>query len=485
MYIKKYLLISSIFAIMNTNLYANNNQKIINEELKIEINNNNNNETHSVYLEEIYIEVVNEEENNKNDKKVNFQEILKSTFENNNLLNAEREKSKAVENLKSKTFRKNVLPNVGVDLNYGYTDFEDNMGNDSFTFDMKDNGEMYDNSIYLNQPLFKSGRTSKELESVENQVLMQNNKLMQLEQEVLYSAINATMVLLQNKEILNLSLKNQETLKNNYEYIKARKEVGRATIADLSLAEARYNESKSNTINANRNYLNSKSTFYKITGIDFNENIDVDYNDFFNMANNSYIDIETILTKALSDNPQFKIATYNYETNKSNLKLANREFLPELYLNAQYGKQKRTDVSSQEAASVALNLKVPLFQSGVEYSNKKEAGYLLNESKFTLMDVKEDLINQSHMLYEDFVSSKSLVLSSQSYKDASKLAYENVKAEEMVGKSDNVDVLNRRKEYYEAEISFLKSKINTIMHYYNLKMLTGELNLMNLFNVRR
>lgn len=413
-------------------------------------------------------------------EKLNFQQILEYTFNNNDSLNAEREKTKAVETLKFKTLGKNALPVVGIDLNYGYTDFYESMGNDTMKFEIDTDGELMNNSIYLSQPLFKSGRTITQLEAVDNQILIQKSKLYQTEQEILYNTIYAIITLLQNKEILDISIQNEESLKKNYEYVKAKKDVGRTSIADTSLAEARYSAAKADTITAKTNYLNAKSNFYKITKINA-DNIDVSYDKIFQITFNYNIDYNNLLEKALTNNPQYQMAKYNYEMNKSNLKYAKTNFLPELYLNAQYGKQKTSDVIEQNAASVSLNLKIPLFQSGVEYATHKEAGYLLNESKFTLNDVKETLINQTSTTYDDFISSKSVVVSTKSYKDAAKIAYENTVEAERVGRLTIVDVLNRRKEYYDASISLLYTKTNNIMYYFTLKMLMGELNLENLF----
>ena len=413
-------------------------------------------------------------------EKLNFQQILEYTFNNNDSLNAEREKTKAVETLKFKTLGKNALPVVGIDLNYGYTDFYESMGNDTMKFEIDTDGELMNNSIYLSQPLFKSGRTITQLEVVDNQILIQKSKLYQTEQEILYNTIYAIITLLQNKEILDISIQNEESLKKNYEYVKAKKDVGRTSIADTSLAEARYSAAKADTITAKTNYLNAKSNFYKITKINA-DNIDVSYDKIFQTTFNYNIDYNNLLEKALTNNPQYQMAKYNYEMNKSNLKYAKTNFLPELYLNAQYGKQKTSDVIEQNAASVSLNLKIPLFQSGVEYATHKEAGYLLNESKFTLNDVKETLINQTSTTYDDFISSKSVVVSTKSYKDAAKIAYENTVEAERVGRLTIVDVLNRRKEYYDASISLLYTKTNNIMYYFTLKMLMGELNLENLF----
>ena len=414
------------------------------------------------------------------EKKLNFREILEFTFNNNDNLNAEREKTKAIQTLKLKTLGKNALPNIGIDLNYGYTDFKENMGSDTMKFIIDTEGELMNNSIYLNQPIFKSGRTLTQMKAVKNQILIQQNKLFQVEQETFYNTICALVNLLQNKEILELSIQNEESLKNNYKYVKARKEVGRTTIADLSLAEARYSSAKSDTINAKTNYLTAKSNFFKITKID-PENIDVKYDDIFQESLNYNIDYNSVLENALNKNPQYQMAKYNYEMNKNNLQFTKTNFLPELFLNAQYGKQKTSDVIVQTAGSVSLNLKVPLFQSGVEYASHKEAGHLLNEAKFTLNDVKENLSTQTITTYDEFLSSKSLIVSSKAYRDSAKIAYESTLAEEKVGRAMVVDVLNRRREYYDTEVAYLKSKTNMIMYYYTLKMLMGELNSNDLF----
>ena len=199
----------------------------------------------------------------KDTEKLNFQQILEYTFNNNDSLNAEREKTKAVETLKFKTLGKNALPVVGIDLNYGYTDFYESMGNDTMKFEIDTDGELMNNSIYLSQPIFKSGRTITQLNAVKNQIAIQKSKLYQTEQETLFNTIYAVVLLSQNKAILEASIKNEESLKKNYEYVKAKKNVGRISVADVALAEARYNVAKTDTITARANYQNAK--FYKYT----------------------------------------------------------------------------------------------------------------------------------------------------------------------------------------------------------------------------
>lgn len=414
-----------------------------------------------------------------NTDNITLMEILEFTFKNNDLLNAEREKTKAIQTLKTKTLGANAFPRIGIDLNYGYTDFDTDLDGGLLKFKFSDTGILEDNKIYLQQPIFKSGRTTTQVKAVNNQIDMQKNILYQTEQKVLFDTIQAVVLLLQSKEILNITIKNEESLKKSYEYIKARRKVGRGTISDLSLAEARYNLAKSDTIMANTNYSNAKSIFFKVTKIDPNV-IDVKYDEIFKTSFNYSIKFDDALESALEKNPQYQIAKSNYEMNRNILNYSKTTFLPEVYLNAQWGRSKTTDIITQTSGSVSLNVKIPLFQSGVEYASHRQAGHLLNESKFTLNDVKDTLINQTMITYDEFISSKSLVSSSKSYMDASKVALDSVTAEEKTGRATIVDILDRRREYFLTEISFLKNKTNVISYYYSLKLLMGELNLNDL-----
>lgn len=462
--------------ISNDAKYIEENNKEYNTEVKDE----------QVYQKEIEGTENNTENNSgqkniiKDDKKVKFEEILEFTFENNDVLNAERQKTKATETLKFKTIGENALPDIGINLNYGYTDFKQTLGTEPMKFNLNDSGSSENNSIYLEQPLFKSGRTVAKVKAVSNQILAQKNQLSQKEQEILFNTIQATVNLLQSKEILKITIKNEESLKNSYEYIKAKKKVGRATTSDLSLAEARYSSAKSDTIMASTDFLNAKAKFLKITKIDPNL-IDVNYDYLFKNSFDYSIGYDKVLETALQKNPQYQSSKNNYEMKKNDLTFAKTDFLPELFLNAQWGREKTTDVSSQTAGSVSLNLKVPLFQSGVEYASHKEAGYKVNEAKFTLNDVKDTLMQQTMITYDEFLSSKSLIVSSKAYRDAAKITLDSTIAEERVGKSTLVDVLDRRREYFDTEISFLINKTNVITYYYTIRLLMGELNLVDLF----
>lgn len=410
-------------------------------------------------------------------KKMQLKDILEYTFNNNDTLNAEREKTKAIKTEKTQVFGGNALPNIGAEFDYGWTDFDQRMG----AFNLADDGETKGGKIYLQQPIFKSGRTTMQVKMINNKIEMQKNKLTDVEQEVLFNTIMATLDLLQSREILAITIKNEESLKNSYDYVVARRKVGRETLANVSLAEARYSSAKTNTILANTDYLNAKAKFSRITKINA-DLVDIDYEKIFEEYFKYEILFDDVLRSALNKNPKYQMAKSNYEMNRSNLKLAKTNFLPEVYLNAQIAKTDTTDIIRNEDKSVGLVVKIPLFQSGTEYAKHKQASYSLNQSKFNLNDVKDVLINQCVSTFDEFLSSKSIVLSSKAYRDAAKLTLENTFAEEKIGRASLVDLLDRRKEYFDTEISYLKYKINVIKYYYELKVLMGDLTIKNLFN---
>lgn len=408
---------------------------------------------------------------------ITFRQILENTFVTNDSINAEREKTKAIESQKLKVLGANALPSIGAEVGYGQTDFKQRMAVST----LKEKGSTNYNKIYLQEPIFKSGRTVTQLSMINSRIDMQRNALNQVEQQVLLNAIEKTVDMLQTKEILDLTIKNEESLKNSYEYATARRKVGRTTITDLYLAKARYNSARADTVTAKSRFLDAESNFLRITKID-SKLINVNLDDIFDYCFKQDMPFDSVVETALSKNPEYQIAKNNYSMNKSNLNYAKTQFLPEVYFNAQIQNSDNTDLIASRDASVSLNLRIPLFQSGTEYANHREAGHLLNEAKFTLNDIKDVLLNKCIGMFDDFMSAKSNVMSIKTYRDSAKIALENTVVEESVGKATLVDVLDRRKEYFDTEISYLKYKTSVIKSYYSLKLVMGELNLVDLFN---
>ena len=117
------------------------------ENLKEEFNDSDAEEKKISEIEkdEVYNQISQKLNEEKYDNLLSFKEILENTYYNNDSLNAEKEKTKSVKAQKINAWS-NVLPTIGIDINYGRAWYKDKSMRELI---YKDYGNVMNNSIYL------------------------------------------------------------------------------------------------------------------------------------------------------------------------------------------------------------------------------------------------------------------------------------------------------------------------------------------------
>ncbi len=409
-------------------------------------------------------------------EKLNFNDVLFYTYENNNELKAEREKLKAVETTKFRTFGENVLPEVALNVKRGRQSVEQKANNQKYDI----NHDLDVDEITFSQPVFKSGRTVNSLRIVDNEIGIQRNTLISREQSLLFQAISSALNVLRTKVRFNITKQNEESLKKGYEYSSARQKAGKATITDVFTAKSRYKTALSNTAIAKTNMTSAKANFRRIVSLDPDKIYIEQLDSLFKEIELYRISQDEVIEKASADNPDYLIIKENYSLNKNTLNFSKTDFLPSVTLDAQAYKSKTYTTTSRamtrnEVGNISLNLKVPIVQSGVKYADYKSSGYSLNQSKFELRNSKRVLREQSIQTYEEFLLTKELLVTALASMQATKKALDSSREESKVGKVTIIEVLDRRKEYFDAQIDLIEVKTQNIIKFYALKVLMGDM----------
>jgi TolC family type I secretion outer membrane protein len=424
----------------------------------------------------------------KKTKLMTIEEVLLYAYQNNESLLSERSNLESIRAAKLKSVGTGFLPDIY--LSYKNTDAEKEYEGSGATTNLDD--EHY--AINLSQPIFRSGRSIIEIKDANMQIKAEEAYLKQIEQDVMYEAIQAYVSMLRDERILSISIENENSLEKSYNYAIARNKVGEATKAEVAISKARYYNSQSDVSIARRNLSFSVANFERVTGIS-TDDVDktaqkTDYS--FEFQYNDLNVKDTIISRSLDNNPALKLAKVKYEIQKNNLNLKKTEFLPTVTLDA--SKTKGEDYSTTydqkkdyDSDSVSLSVKVPLFQSGVEYSNLKVAQSNVSKTKYDFNYAKNKIIEEASKSYDDFLASKSIINSTKSYVDAIELSLKSTEAEERLGSKTIIDVLDIRREYQNAKISMIKAESDNILAYFKVKSVLGELNPsgLNLINNKR
>ncbi|MDD2840400.1 MAG: TolC family protein [Rickettsiales bacterium] len=408
-------------------------------------------------------------------KRMSLNEILQYTYKNNPELQAKRQELNATKTLKTKAIGQGFLPSVSIQSSRGRSYSTEKYPDEKIEVDQDINRD----EITLSQPIFESGKGITRIKVAKGQINVKKVELMLTEQTILLETIKSYVEILKNQEIYELSKANENSLNKNYQLLLLKKQYKRATIAEVSLAEARHALAVSDTALAKRDLATAQSNFEKITGIDSI----IIYGDMEKLLKevNSYNTTKEEIQKLAEDkNLNYILYKEKYLLSKNVLNDTKTDFLPVVrlnvgaYKNQEYSTSKEAtdDISEQHAS---LTLTVPLMNSGSNYANYKNASYSLNQSKFDLQNAKKSLINQINTDYENFTSMKVDVQNTEIYVKSTKASLDAIKEEEKFGKKTMIDVLDRMRENFAAQIKLATSKAKMIESYYELRFILAEL----------
>lgn len=408
-------------------------------------------------------------------KRMTLNEILQYTFENNPELQAKRQELNATKTLKTKAVGQGFLPSVSLQSSRGRSYSTEKYPDEKIEV----NQDINRDEITLSQPIFESGKGITRIKVAKGQINVKKVELLLTEQTILLEAVKSYVEILKNQEIYELSKANEDSLNKSYQLLLLKKEYKRSTIAEVSLAEARHALAVSDTAIAKKDLATAQSNFEKITCLDpiiVYGTIDK----LLDEAKNYKIEKEEIMRLAENKNLNYILYKEKYALSKNVLNDSKTDFLPVVrlnvgaYQNQEYStsKQATDDISEQHAS---LTLTVPLMTSGNNYANYKNASYSFNQSKFDLQNAKKALINQINADYEDFIAMKLDVQNAEIYVKSTKASLDAIKEEEKFGKKTMIDVLDRMRENFAAQIKLATSKAKMIESYYELRFLLAEL----------
>lgn len=330
-------------------------------------------------------------------------------------------------------------------------------------------------SISIEQPIFQGGHTIASMKKAKNSIMAERERLKITEQEVLFSAVLAYMNLVRDIEFLELANKNKAVILYHLEATKSRFELGEVTRTDVSQAKASLAEANTNVINAKNAVESSKATYKRIIG---KAPLDI------KMPKNTVIinsDIEELTKITITSNPFVKSAEYGVKVAKSDINIQKSVLLPTVSIFAnkdrQSGNFTNGGINGREVDSdiIGVNISIPLFKGGSEYSQVRRAKHLAGKSSMDLISAQDEATEAVIKAYNDLKNAQSLIKSNQASVESLIVALEGTNQESIAGLRTTLDVLNAEQALFDAQSLLVKSRCNEIISSYNLLAQLGKL----------
>ncbi len=324
----------------------------------------------------------------------------------------------------------------------------------------------------IQQPIFNGGRTVALTHRATQAIKASRATLQVTEQRVLLDAVTAYMNVIRDHDVLELSRNNVSVLEKHLEITQERFRLGEVTRTDVAQAEARLASAISDRTQAEGQFSTSQATYKRVVGVAPSNPVSPTVLPALPTT------LDEAIARAKAYNPIVKRAKYSLEVAHYDVNANVAELLPDVALVgtksdddgfAAYGGQ---DYSSE---TIALNVTVPLYQSGTEYSRIRQAKETKQQRKFLLDDADNSAVEDAISAWENYQVAKATIVSTKASADAAQVALDGVTQEAEVGSRTTLDVLDAEQELFVAKSNLIRAKRNEIVAMYNLQAVMGVL----------
>jgi len=275
---------------------------------------------------------------------------------------------------------------------------------------------------------------------------------------------------------LKFAIAEKESIGKQLEQSKKRFEVGLIAITDVKEAQASYDTSVAQEIDA-QNILSAQLEALAVILGHHTKNI-APMRDEISLSIPEPADISKWTESAQQNNLALKAAQFNFQASQKQVHADLSEHYPFLDLIASH------DYSSSDGGNfdgdstdtrITVQLTVPIYSGGLTSAKKKQSVALKEQARSLKEKAKRQALQQTRDAYLGVTSTiaqvkalKQALLSNQSAHEATQAGFE-------VGTRTAIDVLTTLREVYRAERDYARARYNYVINTLRLKQAAGTL----------
>lgn len=326
-------------------------------------------------------------------------------------------------------------------------------------------------SLALVQPVFRGFQTVNEVKQARSEVFAGREELLSVQQNVLLQAATAYMDVIRDEAILELNRNNVQVLNRQLEASEDRFRVGEITRTDVAQSEARLSRAISERTRAEAALTASRIAYNRIVG---------------RMPGTLSYPAElpelpaseaAALEIALAEHPELNASRYNDKATGYAVAAAKGGFLPEVSVRAEYSRDWDTSnfVDEVERKQVVAELRIPIYQAGVQSSAVRQARQLNSQRRLQVIEVERQITEGVRNAWEALREAQARIVSDESQVRANEIALEGVRQEADVGSRTTLDVLDAEQELLDSRVSLTSAQHDEAVATFQLLAAIGRL----------
>ena len=397
-------------------------------------------------------------------QKDEFKEALANVYAHHPQLNAQRESLKATDEGVAQAIS-GFRPTITADYSQGRSRQETNQNGQSI-INPKTKG------LDVTQPIFNGGETISSLASAKDRVKAGRAELTAIEQQVLLQAVVAYTDVVNKQSVLQVNQNNVDLLSKQLKATQSRFSVGQLTQTDVAQSQSRLATAQAAERQALGDLETSRATFHRIIGYDPPSSLELPP-----VPTNLPETLDAAIELAQSHEPTLEAARHLEKATASDVDVKTSSVLPSV--NVEGSMKRNNDPIPGDFRtlndSLMVNVTVPLYQSGSEWSRIREAENQAQQAKFSTMDTKDAVVENVTRAWDDYNTAKAVIKSKEEAVRAAQTALDGIRAENRYGTRTILDVLNTQQDMITAQVNLVNARVNEKQVAYRLLSSVGNL----------
>lgn len=329
-------------------------------------------------------------------------------------------------------------------------------------------------SVNLTQPLFHWDHWIQ-LSQSDNQIAQATAAYEAELQKLMVRTTEAYFNVLSAQDNLQFTLSEKEAIAKQLEQAKARFEVGIIPITDVYEAQAAFDQTSANELEAANNLDNQKEALREIIGD--SEALVSSLGETLPLKKPEPDNLSKWAESTETNNLSIIAAFNEMEVAHKAIDIQRSGHLPKLDLVGAYGVNENGSSFGPrgDSQNIGIQLNVPLFEGGAVNSRTRQARYEYEAAKENLTAVKRSVKRQVNNTYRSVLTNisriealKATVTSASSALEASEAGFE-------VGIRTMVDVLDEQRNVYRAKRDLSRARYDYLINTIKLKQTTSDL----------
>jgi len=320
--------------------------------------------------------------------------------------------------------------------------------------------------------LFNGEQTSNKVRAAESQVSAARETLRMMEQSVLLSAATVFMDMSRDSANLEVQQNNVKVLQRTLQDTNNRFAAGQVTDTDVAQSEAQLAAAQATMHAAESTLMTTRANYRRIIGVEPT-----------NLVPASAVDrlapstLNAAVAVGVAENPSIAAALYGVDVAQLQVKIAEGALLPTL--TGQYNVQQylfpQITIPKQYTNTVQLNLSVPLYQGGAEYSAIRLDKENVDQQRLNADQVRDQTRANVVQAWGQLQAAKAEVEAAVRQNDAAARALTGVRNEALAGQRTTQDVLIAEQVLVNARQSLILSQHDRVVASYSLLSAIGRL----------